>query len=102
MRWLVALTVAALLAVLATLIRQVDRPYPGFFFSADFRVFPVSPPVARGRSGLWRPIVAWTAARPSRSWRVVATPPGPCTTTSSGRAGAFAVDLPPAAFACPC
>jgi hypothetical protein len=42
MSLLVALTVAALLAVLATLISQVDRPYPGFFFSADYRVFPVS------------------------------------------------------------
>src|SRR5436309_15233077 len=39
----VALTVAALAGVLAALVSQVDRPYPGFFFSADYRVFPVSP-----------------------------------------------------------
>src|SRR5213593_5199668 len=39
----VALTVAALAGVLAALVSQVGRPYPGFFFSADYRVFPVSP-----------------------------------------------------------
>jgi class 3 adenylate cyclase len=43
MRLLVALTVAALLGVAATLIAQVDRPYPGFFFSPDYRVFPSEP-----------------------------------------------------------
>jgi class 3 adenylate cyclase len=39
---LAALTVAALVGVLVALVIQVDRPYPGFFFSADYRVFPVS------------------------------------------------------------
>src|SRR5262245_22434754 len=40
---LVALSFAAMLGVLAALLAQVDHPYPGFFFSSDFRVFPVSP-----------------------------------------------------------
>src|SRR5262245_41157723 len=40
---LVALTVAALLVVLGAVLGQVGHPYPGFFFSADYRVFPVSP-----------------------------------------------------------
>ena len=31
----VALTVAALTGVLAALVSLVDRPYPGFFFSAN-------------------------------------------------------------------
>src|SRR6266478_5503049 len=39
----VGLTVVALAGVLAALVSQVDRPYPGFFFSADYRVFPISP-----------------------------------------------------------
>ncbi|HEV8436506.1 MAG TPA: adenylate/guanylate cyclase domain-containing protein [Methylomirabilota bacterium] len=39
---LLGLTIAAILGVLAALVSQVGRPYPGFFFSADYRVFPVS------------------------------------------------------------
>src|SRR5215471_6984343 len=38
---LVAASAAAILAVFASLAAQVDRPYPGFFFSAGYRVFPV-------------------------------------------------------------
>src|SRR5262245_2711139 len=37
----VALSVAVIAAVLAALAAEVGRPYPGFFFSADYRVFPV-------------------------------------------------------------
>ena len=39
---IVALTMAALLGVFVSLAVQVNRPYPGFFFSLDYRVFPVS------------------------------------------------------------
>jgi class 3 adenylate cyclase len=39
---LVAITLAALFGVLAALASQVGRPYPGFFFSLDYRIFPVS------------------------------------------------------------
>ena len=38
---LVVLTVAAIAGVLASLVIEIGRPYPGFFFSSDFRVFPV-------------------------------------------------------------
>ncbi|HET7875286.1 MAG TPA: adenylate/guanylate cyclase domain-containing protein [Methylomirabilota bacterium] len=41
--WIVAvvvLTGAALVAVLASLVSQVGRPYPGFFFAPDYRVVP--------------------------------------------------------------
>ncbi len=37
----VALSVAAILGVLAALAAEVGRAYPGFFFSADYRIFPV-------------------------------------------------------------
>ena len=37
---LVALTVAAIVGVLVCLVVEIGRPYPGFFFSSDFRVFP--------------------------------------------------------------
>jgi hypothetical protein len=43
MGFVVALSVAAILGVLVALLVQLDRPYPGFFFSADYRVFPVDP-----------------------------------------------------------
>ena len=39
---LVALTVAAIVGVLACLVVEIGRPYPGFFFSSDFRVFPAT------------------------------------------------------------
>jgi class 3 adenylate cyclase len=39
---LVGLTLVALLGVLTILASQVGRPYPGFFFSPDYRVFPVT------------------------------------------------------------
>ena len=41
---LVALTVAAIVGVLACLVVEIGRPYPGFFFSSDFRVFPATLP----------------------------------------------------------
>jgi hypothetical protein len=41
----VALTVAALLVLLAGLTVKVGRPYPGFFVAPDFRVFPAEPRV---------------------------------------------------------
>src|SRR5262245_17466227 len=40
---LVVLTVAVIVGVLASLVTQIGRAYPGFFFSAGFRVFPVTP-----------------------------------------------------------
>jgi class 3 adenylate cyclase len=39
---LVALTVAAIVGVLVCLVAEIGRPYPGFFFSSDFRVFPAT------------------------------------------------------------
>ena len=39
---LVALTAATLLVLLGALVAQVGRPYPGFFVTQDFRVFPSS------------------------------------------------------------
>ena len=39
---LVALTVAAIVGVLVCLVVEIGRPYPGFFFSSDFRVFPAT------------------------------------------------------------
>jgi len=44
---LVALSIAAIAGVLATLLVQVGRPYPGFFFSADYRIFPVRTNLAK-------------------------------------------------------
>jgi class 3 adenylate cyclase len=40
---LLALTIAALIGVAGALSSQVDRPYPGFFFSFDYRVVPLAP-----------------------------------------------------------
>jgi len=43
---LVAASVLLLLGFVGALARQVGRPYPGFFFTPDYRVFPVAPDVA--------------------------------------------------------
>jgi class 3 adenylate cyclase len=40
---LVALTAATLLVLLGALVAKVGQPYPGFFVTQDFRVFPSSP-----------------------------------------------------------
>jgi len=40
---LVAATAALLLGVLGALVSEVGRPYPGFFFSPDYRVTPAEP-----------------------------------------------------------
>ncbi|MBI3105150.1 MAG: hypothetical protein HYY95_06185, partial [Candidatus Rokubacteria bacterium] len=40
---LVAASAAALLALGLGLAAEVGRPYPGFFFAVDYRVFPVEP-----------------------------------------------------------
>jgi len=50
---LVALTVAALLTLLGILVAQVGRPYPGFFVTPDFRVFPSSPAPAAPAAPEW-------------------------------------------------
>jgi class 3 adenylate cyclase len=39
---LVAATAAAILGLGAALVHDVGRPYPGFFFAPDYRIFPVS------------------------------------------------------------
>jgi len=43
MTFVVVFSGVAILGVLAALLIQLERPYPGFFFSADYRVFPVDP-----------------------------------------------------------
>lgn len=40
---LVAASIAVVLAVLGGLLGSVGRPYPGFFFSADYRALPLEP-----------------------------------------------------------
>ena len=52
---LVARTVAAIVGVLVCLVVEIGRPYPGFFFSSDFRVFPVDAGGPHGRPRVRRP-----------------------------------------------
>ena len=40
---LVAVSVLVILGILAALIAQVGRPFPGFFVTIDSRIFPVEP-----------------------------------------------------------
>jgi hypothetical protein len=64
---LVGLAVAALVGVAAALLSQVGRPYPGFFFSADYRVFPVCAESRAAGLAFGDRIVSVGGRRPSTS-----------------------------------
>jgi len=83
MRWLVALTVAALLAVLARSFARWTGPTRASLLRRH-RVFPVSPASLGGRSGLWRPDRRRGRRLAVTLMERVANAAGPCTTTSSG------------------
>ena len=68
---LVGLTPAALLGVPATLASQIGRPYPGFFFSPDCRVFPVT---AAARAAYLLYVERACRGRQRSRWALLAVP----------------------------
>jgi hypothetical protein len=97
MGFVVALSVAAILGVLASLLAQIDRPYPGFFFSADYRVFPVTP-AARARMADGDRIVAVDGQSPLTLMTRVSTARGAVGYEIEGPGGHALVELAPAVF----
>ncbi len=95
---LVALTIAALAGVLAAVVSQVDRPYPGFFFSADYRVFPVSPESRAAGLGHGDRIVTVGGHSPLSLMARVEFSSGPLRYEVERDGRRFTVDLAPRAF----
>ena len=95
---LVAFTVLALAGVLVLLVSQVNRPYPGFFFSADYRVFPVTPESRAAGVGFGDRILDVDGASPLQLMSRVDAAVGPVRYAMEREDRRFVVDLAPQVF----
>jgi hypothetical protein len=95
---IVALTMAALLGVFVALAVQVNRPYPGFFFSLDYRVFPVSAESRAARLSYGDKILTVDGHSPLDLMRRVGTPGRPVHYEVQHAGRRVAVDLSPLPF----
>ncbi len=95
---LVASSVAAILGVLASLVIQVGRPYPGFFFSADYRVFPVDPAARAAGLEYGDRIVAVDGRSPTTLMTRVDAAGGPIRYGAERDGRRFSLDLAPTPF----
>src|SRR6266542_3651818 len=95
---LVALSIAASTGVLAAVVSQVDQPYPGFFFSADYRVFPVSPESRAAGLAHGDRIVTVGGHSPLSLMARVESSSGPLRYEVERDGRRFTVDLAPRAF----
>ena len=60
----VAVTAAVILGVLGSLVAEVGHRYSGFFFSPDYRIFPVDPAAREAGLAVGDRIVAIDGASP--------------------------------------
>ena len=95
---LVALTVAAIVGVLACLVVEIGRPYPGFFFSSDFRVFPATRPARTGGLEYGDRIVAVDGRSPISLMARVEAARGPIRYEVERAGRRFSLELAPATF----
>jgi len=73
----VAITAALILGVLGSLVADVGHRYPGFFFSPDYRIFPVDPAARDAGLAIGDRIVAVDSAPPLTLLARVAAADGP-------------------------
>ena len=95
---LVALTVAAIVGVLVCLVVEIGRPYPGFFFSSDFRVFPATLSARTAGLEYGDRIVAVDGRSPLSLMARVETDRGPIRYEVERDGRRFSVELAPATF----
>ena len=95
---LVALTVAAIVGVLVCLIVEIGRPYPGFFFSSDFRVFPATLSARAAGLEYGDRIVAVDGRSPISLMARVAAARGPIRYEVERAGRRFSLELAPATF----
>ena len=84
--------------VLASLVADVGRPYPGFFFSPDYRIFPVDPAAHAAGLAVGDRIVAVDGASPLTLLSRVRTASGPIRYDVERAGRRFALSLAPAVF----
>ncbi len=95
---LVLASAGILLGLLAGLVADVGRPYPGFFFSADYRVFPVEPAARAAGLGYGDRIVSVDGRSPLRLIEEVRASAGPIRYGVERDGRRFTVDLAPYTF----
>jgi class 3 adenylate cyclase len=94
----VLVTAALIVGVLGSLIADVGRPYPGFFFSPDYRLTPVEPAARAAGLRVGDRIVAVDGASPLTLLDRVAAAGGPLRYELARDGRPFTVTLPPAVF----
>jgi len=95
---LVALTVAAIVGVLVCLVVEIGRPYPGFFFSSDFRVFPATLSARTAGLAYGDRIVAVDGGSPLSLMARVEAARGPIRYEVERAGRRFSLELAPATF----
>jgi len=91
-------TVALILGVLASLAADVGRPYPGFFFSVDYRVFPLDLAARAAGLAVGDRIVAVDGASPLTLLSRLRAAPGAVRYDVERDGRRFVVTLPPLPF----
>ncbi len=95
---IVAVSGVALLGLFASLVLNLGRPYPGFFFTADYRVFPVASDVRDAGLAPGDRVVAVDGASPLTLMRRVRSSAAPVRYTIERDGRRFTVDLSPRPF----
>ncbi len=88
-------TAALIVGVLGSLAVDVGRPYPGFFFSADYRIFPVTSAARDAGLRVGDRIIAVDGASPLTLMNRVRTGGGPVPYEIERDGRRFTVALPP-------
>ena len=91
-------TALLILGVLGSLAADVGHPYPGFFFSPDYRIFPVDPAAHAAGLAVGDRIVAVDGASPLTLAARVSTSAAPIRYEVDRDGRRFLVSLPPAPF----
>jgi class 3 adenylate cyclase len=91
-------TAVLIVGVLASLCADVGRPYPGFFFSPDYRIFPVDPAARAAGLAVGDRIVAVDGASPLTLVERVRAAAGPIGYELERDGRRFAVSLAPSLF----
>jgi class 3 adenylate cyclase len=95
---LVAASGLTLVGILLALVAQVGRPYPGFFFATDYRIFPVEPEARAAGLAYGDRVVSVNGRPPVTLMTEVARAAGPVHYEMKRGDRRFFVDLPPSRF----
>src|SRR5205085_2321601 len=94
----VAVTAALILGVLGSLVADIGRPYPGFLFSPDYRVFPIDAAARHAGLTVGDRIVTVDGASPLTLLARLRAPSAPVRYEVDRDGRRFTVSLPPRPF----